>query len=65
MSVVSIPISDKNRELLDVLAKRAGISVESFLQQRVERLLEDAADEFQQASDYVLNKNKELYRRLA
>jgi hypothetical protein len=62
---VTIPISDQHRDLLDQLARKAGMSVEDFLQKRVEQLLDENKSEFQRAADYVLNKNAELYRRLA
>lgn len=65
LSVVTIPISDQHRDLLDHLAREAGLSVEDFLQRRVEQLLDEGKSEFQNAADYVLSKNAELYRRLA
>ena len=37
LPVVTIHISDQHRDLLDHLARNAGLSVENFLQQRVEQ----------------------------
>lgn len=41
------------------------MSVEDFLQRHIEQLIDEEKSEFQNAADYVLNKNAELYRRLA
>jgi hypothetical protein len=35
------------------------------LRRRVEQLLREPAEDFRAASEYVLEKNAELYRRLA
>ena len=45
-------------------ASLSGLTPEEFLQRRVEELLKQP-EEFREAAAYVLNKNSELYRRLA
>lgn len=38
---------------------------EEFLRRRIEQLLDRPEDQFQRASTYVVDKNAELYQRLA
>lgn len=42
-----------------------GLSSDEFLRQRVEEILDQPDDAFNQAAAYVMQKNAELYRRLA
>jgi hypothetical protein len=44
---------------------QAGLAPEEFLRRRVEQMLDWPDEQFRQAAAYVLNKNAELYRRLA
>jgi antitoxin FitA len=41
------------------------LAPEEFLRRRIEQLLEQPDDQFREAAAYVLEKNAELYRRLA
>ncbi len=59
MTTINIPVSDDNFAQLQRLAEKAGQTPEEFLQLRVEQIL------FEAAADYVLQKNAELYRKLA
>jgi hypothetical protein len=65
MTLLTIPISDERLVQLRVWAQQAGLTPEEFLRRRVEQLLEPPDEKFRQAADYVLQKNAELYRRLA
>jgi hypothetical protein len=65
VTTIPIPISDTSLTRLNELAAKMGLPPEELLRRRVERLLAAPDDEFQQAANYLLEKNKELYRRLA
>lgn len=65
MTTITIPITDERQSRLRDLAAQAGMPPEEFLRQRVERWLEQPDDAFNKAADLVLQKNAELYRRLA
>ena len=65
MATVSIPLSDERFALLRTRAELAGLTPEEFLLRRVEQLLEQPDESFRRAADYILQKNAELYRRLA
>lgn len=65
MTTISIPLSDEKRARLQDLSDRVGLSAEEFLRRRVELLLDHPDSEFTEAAQYVLQKNAELYRRLA
>ena len=65
MTTVSIPLSEEHIAQLNILAEQAGLSPEEFLRRRVEQLLDRPDEPFRQAATYVLQKNAELYRRLA
>ncbi len=65
MTTMTIPISDERVERLQSLAQQAGLPPEEFLRLRVDSLLDQLSDEFNQAADQVIQKNAELYRRLA
>ena len=65
MTTIPIALSDSSLVRLNELASKIGLPPEELLRRRVERLLASPDDEFQQAANYLLEKNKELYRRLA
>lgn len=64
MTTIQIAVSDDRFTMLRESAERAGLTPEEFLQQRVEELI-DSDERFRKAADYVFEKNRELYRRLA
>lgn len=64
MTTITIPLSEERLTQLRLRAQQSGVAPEEFLRRRVEQIL-DQPDEFKQAADYVMNKNAELYRRLA
>jgi hypothetical protein len=65
MTAISIPLSEERLAQLRTWAERTGLTPEEFLRRRVEQLLEPPDERFRQAAAYVLQKNAELYRRLA
>ena len=65
MPVVSIPLRDDQVRELRLRADQVGISLEEYLAQCVGEHLGRLAEEFRQAAGRVLEKNAELYRRLA
>ena len=65
MTMITIPLSDERLAKLRAWAEQAGVSPEEFLHRRVEQMLDRPSDEFTKAASYVLEKNAELYRRLA
>lgn len=65
MTTITIPISDERQSRLRELAAQAGVPPEEFLRLRVECWLGQPDEAFEEAVDHVLQKNAELYRRLA
>ena len=65
MTSITIPLSDERAAQLRVWAEEAGLPPEEFLRRRVEQLLDRPDHQFRKAADHLLQKNAELYRRLA
>lgn len=65
MASITIDLSDSQFQELQNLARVYGIPPEILLRASVEDWLSSSKSDFTQAADYVLNKNAELYRRLA
>ena len=65
MPIVSISLRDDQVSELRLRADQAGIPLEAYLARCVGELLDRSADEFRTAAGRVLEKNAELYRRLA
>jgi antitoxin FitA len=65
MTSITIPLSDERVAQLRIWAEEAGLPPEEFLRRRVEQLLDRPDQQFQKAVDHLLQKNAELYRRLA
>ena len=65
MNTIAIPLSEERNARLCNLAQQAGLSPEEFLRQRVDNLLSETDSAFNKAADQVLQKNAELYQRLA
>ncbi|MCP6757847.1 MAG: DNA-binding protein [Fischerella sp. CENA71] len=64
MNSITIQIPDKDLEKLQATASRLGVSIEELVLMGVEKLLKQSDTSFQNAMDYVLKKNSELYKRL-
>jgi predicted transcriptional regulator len=65
MTPITISLPDDVMEKLQDLAGRHSISPEELVRASVEELVASPDESFQKALDYVLSKNKELYKRLA
>ena len=65
MSVVTIPLTEEQFVKLQEKARRLQISPEMLLAAIVEDLISHPDEEFLRVMKYVLQKNSELYRRLA
>jgi hypothetical protein len=65
MTTITIPLSDDRLAQLRARAEQTGLTPEEFLRRRVEQLLDRPDEPFRQAAAYVVQKNAELYRRLA
>ena len=65
MTVVTIPLTEEQFAKLQEKAHRLRVPPETLLAATVEDLLSRPDEEFLQAMEYVLQKNGELYRRLA
>ena len=64
MSAITITLRDERLMELKEIATSLGVSPEELVRLSVEELLARPDDAFQQAVDRVLQKNKELYKRL-
>lgn len=64
MSTVTFQMDDQKAGRLAAYARARGITVEELLRQIVEDFLSRQQD-FEVSAEYVVNKNAELYRRLA
>jgi predicted transcriptional regulator len=65
MTTITIALADDRVEKLKQIAARFNISPEDLVRVSIDELLTRPEESFQQAAEYVLNKNSELYRRLA
>jgi len=65
MASITIDISEQELQFLKALASLYGISVDVLLRSSFEVWLSDRRSDFADASDYVLARNFELYKRLA
>jgi antitoxin FitA len=62
---ITINISDQEFEKMQQLAQELGISLEGFLRIRINEWLNHPQADFTSAASYVLQKNADLYKRLA
>ncbi len=65
MSELTITVSKNRLKQLREKSLRLGVSVDDLILISIDEILSRPDVEFQQALDYVLKKNAELYRRLA
>ena len=64
MSTISITLSEEHLAKLREIATRYNVKLEDLARVSIEELLTRPDESFQQAADYILQKNAELYRRL-
>ncbi len=65
MTTITIALPDDRAQELNKIASYLHVAPEELIRASVEDLLARPEEEFQHALDYVLNKNAELYQRLA
>jgi predicted transcriptional regulator len=65
MVTITVTLSEDRLQKLQDLAAQFRIAPEELLRVSVEELIARPQADFQKAVDYVLKKNKELYKRLA
>ena len=65
MNTITIALPDDRLLKLKEMATRLGVAPEELVRVSIEELLTRPEEAFEQAVDYVLQKNAELYRRLA
>lgn len=65
MDAITIPLSNEDLVKLQEMAERHGITPEELARVGITELLSRPEEEFQRTVSYVLEKNEELYRRLA
>lgn len=65
MTTLRFDISDDKAKALEEAAERLGISLEELLRASVDETLQELDADFEKAAQHVLQKNAELYRRLA
>jgi hypothetical protein len=65
MPEVTVSLSDEVMRRLEELSKRAGLSVPELVRLGVGDLVTQPDEAFNAAAQRVLDKNAELYRRLA
>lgn len=65
MTTMTITLPDERLKQLQELAQEVGIAPEELVQANIETWLTSYRENFEQAAHYVLEKNRELYRRLA
>jgi predicted transcriptional regulator len=65
MAAITINIPEEQLQQLEAMAQANNISTEELLRASIEDWLNYPKSDFEQAANYVLQKNAELYRRLA
>lgn len=71
MKTLQIDYSDETKQRLEEFAQEQGLSAEDFVRRVTELVLQQSAKEFpsnegfDKAEKHIIEKNKELYRRLA
>jgi len=65
MSTITVTVSDDRLAKLKEVAGRFNITAEDLVRVSIDELLSRPEEAFEKAANYVLNKNSELYRRLA
>lgn len=65
MNAVTILLSDERLEKLQQIAACLHVTPEELVRVSIEELISRPEEEFRRALEYVLQKNTELYQRLA
>lgn len=65
MTTITIELPSERLQQLQEMALKFGVSMEDLVRASVEDMLTQPEDQFRDAAQYVLKKNKELFKRLA
>jgi antitoxin FitA len=65
MSTLTINLTDDRLRALEKLSNRLNIPSEELVRMSIEEILTRSDDTFQDAMKYVLEKNSQLFKRLA
>jgi predicted transcriptional regulator len=65
MTTITISLPDDRLQKLKEIAAQFSVAPEELVRVSIEELLTRPEEDFRRALEYVLNKNAELYRRLA
>jgi len=65
MTSLEVSLDETTAKRLEQAAERLGVSTEELLRLSLQEKLDRLDEAFRSAADYVLDKNSELYRRLA
>lgn len=65
MATLTISLSDEEMRRLEVLGKREGLTIEQMVRLGINDFIGQPDDTFRAAAKRVMEKNSELYRRLA
>ena len=65
MSSITIALPDDLMQKLQKMAERHQVAPEELVRATVEDLVSAPTESFEEALEYVLAKNEELYKRLA
>jgi len=65
MSTLIISLTEDRLQKLEAIAQRYGIAPEELVRASIEELIARPEEDFRRALGLVLDKNAELYRRLA
>jgi antitoxin FitA len=65
MKTIEVSLPEPTAQRLEDAAERLGVTAEDLLRISVEEKLSRLDGDFSDAADYVISKNRELYKRLA
>lgn len=65
MTTITIELPSERLQKLQEMALKFGVSMEELIRASVEDMLTQPEEQFRNAAQYVLKKNKELYKWLA
>ena len=65
MSTITIPLPEERLAELIRLAEQLGVAPEQLAREGIESMIRTRRERFRETADFLLEKNRELYRRLA
>lgn len=65
MTAILVPLTEERLTRLKAIAQQVGVAPEELARASLEEWLSRPREDFERAARHVLEKNAELYRRLA